>query len=147
MAALACSLLHHPKPSKDVFRRDYGSLGYRLALAWHLASLAGSALSALWAVVVAGVGTFDVIVETASPKNGERISCWAPNSNDEGRETVPFGTDDCEGGDELGGLLGPRCQSRLSQPDDCSGPITVPRHGAISQFYWGFLEPENVVCG
>ena len=112
-----------------------------------LLALANSALSALWAVVVAGVGTFDLIVETVSPKNGERISCWAPNSNDEGRETVPFGSDDCEGGDELGGLLGPRCQSRLSQPDDCSGPITVPRHGAISQFYWGFLEPENVVCG
>ena len=53
--------------------------------------------------------------------------CWAPNychqksqsgANDEGRETVLFGTDDCEGGDELGGLLDPRCQSRLFHPDD-----------------------------
>ena len=43
LAALVGSWLCRPKTSKDVFRRDYGSLGYDLALAWHLAPLGGSA--------------------------------------------------------------------------------------------------------
>ena len=43
LAALVGSWLCRPKTRKDVFRRDYGSLGYDLALAWHLAPLGGSA--------------------------------------------------------------------------------------------------------
>ena len=48
-------------------------------------------------------------------------------------DKFPLGTDDCEGGDGPEGLLGPRCQSRLFQPDDPLFSQDEPPHEALDQ--------------
>ena len=54
-------------------------------------------------------------------------------ASDDGIETFPLGTDDYEGGDDPEGLLGPRCQSRLFQPDDLLFSQDELPHGELDQ--------------